>query len=221
VIILNKFSGFTDHESFSRLPDSFFRELLAVIDSTEELKVTLYAMWRFENMEGRQRFLRESDFTPVLSKPNEALAPLAAAVERGTLLGTEHKGEVLYFLNSPRGRAAAKSLAQGTWEPGAVTSHPPVERPNVFRLYEENIGPLTPLVSDALKDAEQIYPPEWIAEAVGEAVLNNKRNWKYVEAILRRWKDEGHAKEQDRRDAEGLHGRDVTRKVEEFLRRKP
>jgi hypothetical protein len=40
-----------------------------------------------------------------------------------------------------------------------------------------------------------------------------------VEAILRRFKDEGHAKEQDRRNAKELRGRDVTRKVEDFLKR--
>jgi DnaD/phage-associated family protein len=78
----------------------------------------------------------------------------------------------------------------------------PPERPNIFKLYEENIGPLTPLIADALKDAEKTYPPEWLAEALGTAIKNNKRNWKYVEAILRRWKEEGHAKKQDRRDAQ-------------------
>jgi DNA replication protein DnaD len=41
-----------------------------------------------------------------------------------------------------------------------------------------------------------------VAEALGIAVKNNKRNWKYVEAILHRWKEEGHAKKQDRRDAQ-------------------
>jgi len=39
---------------------------------------------------------------------------------------------------------------------------PPPERPNIFKLYEENIGPLTPLIADALKDAEKTYPPEWV-----------------------------------------------------------
>ena len=78
----------------------------------------------------------------------------------------------------------------------------PLERPNIFKLYEENIGPLTPLIADALKDAEEIYSAEWIAETIELAVKNNKRNWKYCEAILKRWKEEGRAEKQDRRDAE-------------------
>ena len=97
-------------------------------------------------------------------------------------------------------------------------SNPPLDRPNIFKLYEENIGPLTPLLADALKDAEQTYPPEWVAEALEIAVKSNKRNWNYVEAILSRWKEEGHAKEQNRRDAKELRGRDVTRKVEDFIK---
>ena len=220
---MKKFTGFTDHETFSRVPDSFFQYLLAEIDSADELKVTLYAIWRFEHMESRVRFLREKDFAEILPEP---AAVLDQAVQRGTLLraapgASAGKGEeALYLLNSPRGRAAAEALSQGTWSPGSgPASFPPPERPNVFKLYEQNIGPLTPLLADALKDAEQTYPPEWIAEAINEAVLNNKRSWKYVEAILRRWKEEGHAKEQNRRDTEGLRGRDVTRKVEEFFKR--
>ncbi len=53
----------------------------------------------------------------------------------------------------------------------------PLERPNVFKLYEENIGPLTPMIADALKDAENTFSPEWIAEAIELAVKNNKRSW--------------------------------------------
>jgi DNA replication protein DnaD len=48
----------------------------------------------------------------------------------------------------------------------------------------------------------------------------NKRSWKYIEAILRRWKEEGRAEKQDRRDTEARRGDDVLRKVEEFLKPK-
>ena len=214
---MKKFIGFTDQETFTQVPDSLFRELLSEIDSAGELKVTLYALWRFEHMENRVRFLREKDFGEVFPDP---AASLEKAVERGTLLrAARTKADALYFLNSPRGRAAAEGFAQGAWSPGAAVSVPPPERPNLFKLYEENIGPLTPLLADALKDDEQTFSPEWVAEAIGEAVKNNKRNLKYVEAILRHWKEEGHAKEQDKRDAKRLRGRDVTRKVEDFLKR--
>jgi DNA replication protein len=205
---MSKFQGFSTSETIAQIPDSFFRHLLTQIDDLDELKVTLYALWRIGNMEGRLHYLRGQDFTACLPEPGPALEK---AVQRGSLLKAlppakgqaQKKASALYFLNSPRGRAAAASFAQGQWQPDAAGSMPPApERPNIFKLYEENLGPLTPMIADALKDAEKTYPPEWVAEALGIAVKNNKRNWKYVEAILHRWKEEGHAKKQDRRDAQ-------------------
>ena len=215
---MKKFAGFTDQEVFTQVPDSFFRQLLGEITDPDELKVTLFALWRFEHMEGRLRYLKAEDFTACVAEPGPALEK---AARRGSLLRAGTKPNTLYFLNSPRGRAAAEAYEKGKLDiPDNVpSSTPQPDRPNIFKLYEENIGPLTPLIADALKDAEQTYPPEWVAEALEIAVKNNKRNWKYAEAILRRFKEEGHAKEQDRRNAKELRGRDVTRKVEDFLKR--
>ena len=67
-------------------------------------------------------------------------------------------------------------------------------------LYKDH-SPLR-LFPGLFKDAEEEYSAEWIAESIELAVKNNKRNWKYCEAILRRWKEEGRAEKQDRRDAE-------------------
>src|SRR5579863_8012189 len=65
------------------------------------------------------------------------------------------------------------------------------DRPNIFVLYEQNIGLLTPLIADQLRDAADLYSQEWIEAAFREAVQYNKRNWKYISAILRRWETEG------------------------------
>ena len=150
---------------------------------------------------------------------------LEKAVERGSLLRSQHDAEspphladTFYFLNSPRGRAAAEAFAKGNWRASAQIKSAPMERPNVFKLYEENIGPLTPLIADALKDAEEIYSEEWIADAIELAVKNNKRNWKYCEAILKRWKEEGRAEKQNRRDDKKF-SQVSTRKIEQLRRR--
>ncbi len=66
-----------------------------------------------------------------------------------------------------------------------------VERPNIFVLYEQNIGLLSPLIAEDLKDAADQYPAEWIEAAFREAVQHNKRKWTYIRAILRRWETEG------------------------------
>lgn len=69
-----------------------------------------------------------------------------------------------------------------------------IERPNIFVLYEQNIGLLSPLIADELKDAADRYPEDWIEAAFREAVQYNKRKWSYIRAILRRWETEGRQK---------------------------
>ncbi|MFZ5921225.1 MAG: DnaD domain-containing protein [Chloroflexota bacterium] len=222
---MTDFKGFTDSETFTRLPDSFIR-LLGEIESLAELKVTLYAIWRIEHLDGPFRALCQTDFTeagPLSGMEAGAIASgLDKAVSRGTLVRAAHGSDVFYFLNSPRGRAAAESFSKGDWRASArIMQGEPPERPNVFRLYEENIGPLTPLIADTLKDAESEYSAEWIEEALAIAVKNNKRNWRYVEAILKRWKEENRAQKQDRRDAQEGGRRYTEGEFAEYLRRDP
>jgi DNA replication protein len=202
---MNLFPGFTSSETFTQVPDSLFR-LMNEIDDLSELKLTLYVLWRIEHIEGRFRYLCQSEiladsgFMAQLSAA-EVESGLEKAVQRGTLIRVVNSEGGFYFLNSPRGRASAEALENGQWRDSARTpSTAPVPRPNVFKLYEENIGPLTPLMADTLKDAEKDYPAEWLAEAFTIAVERNKRNWKYIEAILRRWKDEGY-EGKNRKDA--------------------
>ena len=199
------FKGFTDSESFTQLPDTFFQKLLAEIDDAAELKVTLFFLFRVQHMEGPFRALCQTDFEEKALglMADEVAAGLEKAVQRGTILKSQHEVDVFYFLNSPRGRAAAEAFAKGDWRESAkIMSSTVVERPNVFKLYEENIGPLTPMIAEALKDAEGTYPPAWVSEAIALAVERNKRSWSYAEAILKRWKEGGRAEKQDRRDSQ-------------------
>ena len=62
---------------------------------------------------------------------------------------------------------------------------------DIFQIYEREIGALTPLISDAIKDACDTYPIDWIPEAIEIAVKQNKRTWNYVEGILRNCKSAG------------------------------
>lgn len=202
---MEKIKGFTDSETFTRLPDTVFQNLLSQIDDIAELKVTLYFLWRLEHMQEPLRALNQADFEAELLglSPDEIAAGLQKAHQRGVILRSQHDAQVLYFLNSPRGRAASEAFAtSGMSESLKVMSSPVVVLPNVFKLYEQNIGPLTPVIADALKDSEHTYSQEWVVDAIEIAVKNNKRSWRYIEAILKRWKDEGRAEKQDRQDPE-------------------
>jgi DnaD/phage-associated family protein len=200
---MKTFKGFTDSETFTQFPDTFFHQLLHEIDDPAELKVSLYLVWRVQNMEGPFRALQETDFQSkeLGLTPEEIRSGLEKAVKRGSLLRIKKDAVNYYLLNSPRGRATVQAIERGELN-AEVASSLPFERPNIFRLYEENIGPLTPLIADALKDAEGTYSAEWIAETIDLAVRNNKRSWRYCEAILKRWKEEGRGEKQDRRDPE-------------------
>ncbi|MFN3308677.1 MAG: DnaD domain-containing protein [Anaerolineales bacterium] len=204
------FSGFSgDQRSSIPMPNEFFSELLMNIEDINELKVILYAIWFFHRQGGVVRYMRRADFQRDSSfmkgmvcdntSPQQALwVALSQAVDRGVLLrgAVQKNGQEieLFFLNTPLGRAALQALQQGKWRftespdaPIQIDTQPP----NIYRLYEQHIAPLTPLIAETLREAEDTYPPEWIEEAIQIAVERNVRNWRYVEAILKRWKEEG------------------------------
>ena len=201
---MTQFPGFTSSETFTQLPDSLFH-LLGEFDDLDELKITLYVLWRFEHLEARMRYISQGQ----IAEDNGFMHGLTAdaltrsldkAVQRGTLLRVDNDAGGLYLLNSPLGRAIAASLATDPGRAAGSVTLPPRDRPNIFKLYEENIGPLTPLMADVLRAAENEYAAEWLGEAFEVAVTRNKRNWKYIEAILKRWKEEGKNERKDQPD---------------------
>lgn len=217
--MMKTFGGFGDSETFTAIPDTLFRDLLKVIAEAAELKVVLHAIWLVGHMDGPLKALTNRDFpTAELGlDASQVNSGLASAIDHGILLKAGKGDAARYFLNSPRGRIAAQALTSGTPGSTAAVSTAPLERPNVFRLYEANIGPLTPLIADALRDAEGEYPADWIAEAIELSVRNNKRSWSYCQAILKRWKEEGRGKKQNRRDDQAARQRDVEEKIRKFI----
>ena len=55
----------------------------------------------------------------------------------------------------------------------------------LVKLYENNIAPLTPITLQGLDDWLNAMSEDVVEYAISEAVKNNKRNYKYIEAILR------------------------------------
>jgi DNA replication protein len=150
---------------------------------------------------------------------SEALAEgLRRAVERGTLLEVvlERRSgsaaevvtrkESIYFVNGPTGRQAVEDLLAGRLDLGQEVAEVPAvgpapERPGIYALYEQNVGLLTPLIAEELAEAERIYPAEWVEAAFRQAVVYNRRSWKYVQRVLERWAVEGRQDEEAGRRA--------------------
>lgn len=61
----------------------------------------------------------------------------------------------------------------------------------IFKLYEQNFGKISPLMAKNLVQAARDYPVEWVEAAMRECVGYNNLSWKYCEAILKRWQRDG------------------------------
>jgi DNA replication protein len=204
------FSGFPAGKlTTTPVPNLFFSELLPLIDNLAELKVVLHLFWLIGKKRGVLRYARLDELlkdrrlieglaTAKMSGEDVISDALERAVARGALLRTEvkrgHETEQWYMINSANGREVLDRLESGELDllgEAGEDIQLQTERPPIFVLYEQNIGLLTPMIADELRDAERHFPAEWIADAFRQAVLHNKRNWKYVLAILERWRTEG------------------------------
>ncbi len=227
------FAGFPNGRlRFTPIPDLFFSELLGQIDDLAELKLTLHCFWRLHNKRGRYRYLSEEELQQdgplmrALKRPGQnpqhvLQEALERAVWRGTLLKLEVEVDGMpqtwYFLNTEQGRRAVADIREGALAPGTIarSAEPrpvPEARPNIFVLYENNIGLLQPIIAEELREAAATYPEAWIEEAFRIAAERNVRNWRYVRAILERWAREG-------RDDEAPSGRAPTDRAAETRRR--
>ena len=137
------------------------------------------------------------------------------AVRRGVVIQAGAGPDGVYLLNTEANRRAVERMDGAPGAGGADAPEPfegPFERPNVYAVYEDNIGMLNPMIAEELKDAEERYPQDWIEEAFREAVKSNKRSWRYVAAVLDRWEREGRG--------DGGSGRDTkTLSYKEYFRR--
>ncbi len=192
------------------MPDFFLNRLLPQISDINELKTTLHIFQTLYHKRGYPRFTSYKELSANKSlmsslkgeePPDKALRrALKMAAERGTIIQLEldkdGTSENIYFLNTESDRQAAARIEKGELQLSELKARVPTyvnteEPPDIFTLYEQNIGMLTPLIADELRDAEQLYPPSWIRDAINEAVALNKRSWRYIAKILENWAAEG------------------------------
>ena len=178
---------------FISLPDSFFTQAVPKIQDLAELKIVLYVSYLIL----RKQDHPHPDIIGVTYKELKAEScrlsaeldeetirqALNSAVEHGTLLHST--------LNINGVLEDVYSLTDDSRQPPAI---------NIFALYEQNIGIITPMIAEELKEADKLYPPQWIEEAFKAAVTLNKRSWGYIARILERWASEGKDSGEYKRD---------------------
>jgi len=218
---MTRFKGFPARMDFTPVPNVFIGRLMPHIEDIAELKVTLHLFSVIYRKRGSLRFVtrREilGDNTLVTGLKEEGETPedtlqrgLDMAIGRGTVLRValdlDEKPEEAYFLNTEADRRSIAQIQSGEISlPGInITKKKPgteiEETPNIFTLYEQNIGMLTPMIADELREAEQQYPVEWVRDAIKEAVSLNKRNWRYITRILEGWATKGRGDETRKTD---------------------
>ena len=218
--------------TFTPVPDPLLGDVLRSMDSLAELKCILRALWHIHRKKGALRCvtLGELRADPVLQgelDEDEMADAMNGGARRGIFaratVNTGRGRTSLFVLNQEAHRAALRrvmageiALPKGDVDETVVTPRDK-SRPNVFDLYEQEIGMITPLVADELKSAEADYPREWTETAIREAALSGKRSWPYVRAILKRWEREGKSDGKFGRDSKARNPRGY---IEEYVRRR-
>jgi len=213
-------SSFQPPDPFIPLPDSFFTQVLPKIRDLAELKAVLYIFYLILRKQEYPIASRHSDpFTPRHSERSEESRPTQDKLREGEeshavqgrprfvtykdlkteicRLSDELDEETLrQTLNSAvehgtllHSTLNINGVLEDVYSPTVDIRQPSAG--NIFTLYEQNIGIITPIIAEELEEAEKLYPPRWIEEAFREAVMLNKRSWKYIARILERWASEG------------------------------
>lgn len=132
---------------------------------------------------------------PANSEPTLELLPTNSGVTPDPLQRNSASISITTASTSAKAKAKAKATAAAADSAPAAQKKPAaaaeVPRPEVFAVYEREIGLITPIIAENLREFTRQYPPGWPERAIREAVTHGKRNLAYVSAILRRWKADG------------------------------
>lgn len=218
----HKPSPFPRGVQFTPVPNPLLANLLEEITDIAELKVTLRAIWALHRKKTPLPYITAKELyedrsvASMLDAHGDQLehavdTALKLAVQRGTLLNVPSGdgSESRFLLNTEPVRAelvrkgvTIPAQVEHTAGPGVETqqaeSHPELHQ-GVFRVYEENIGAMSPLIAESITAALQEHPESDVIDAIRVAVEANARSWKYVKAVLQRWAVDG----RDRRDTDG------------------
>lgn len=236
---MKQFSGFPARMEFTPIPNLFFSSLLPQITDMAELKTILYVLAALYRKRKYPRFLtyielRENaslmkSLQEVSGSPDEALKKaLDSAIKREVIIAVnvDNEGvfEDIYFINNESNRKIAEQIKSGELKVGGFKAAGQIyaeaeEKPDIFSLYEQNIGLLTPMIAEELRDAEKEYPESWIRDAIREAINQNKRKWSYISAILGHWSSEGRSDGAYQRDSKKDPDRYIKGKYGHMVRR--
>ncbi len=208
---MKQFGGFPIRSEYAPIPLAFFSVLLPEITDVAELKITLHLFRILIPMKRNPQFVTlnelAGDANLMMSIKNDKeksqdtlQRAVKLAIERGTFLQlsveNQDAQENIYFLNTKTNQENIEKIKDGELQLPHLEATREAEletkpQSNIFSLYEENIGLITPMIAEEIKEAEKLYPLSWINDAFKEAVKANKRSWRFISFLLERWSTEG------------------------------
>jgi len=208
---MSQLTGFPAKMEFTPIPNFFLSTILPQINDISELKTTLHVLAVLYRKRGYPRFVtyREllgsaglmSSLRGAAKPPDEVLRKsLEMATKRGTIIhlvfDRDGAPEDVYLLNTESDRQIVAKIQNGELKLSGLKATEKTyieveEQPDIFTLYEQNVGMLTPMIAEELREAEKLYPEVWIRDAIKEAVSLNKRSIRYIVRILEHWSAEG------------------------------
>tara|TARA_B110000014_G_C19999066_1_gene517684 strand:+ start:55 stop:735 length:681 start_codon:yes stop_codon:yes gene_type:complete len=194
---------------YTPTPNSVFGKLLNQIDDINDLKFILRIIWMINQIKRVPKYLTIEEIMAdkivhaiISTKSDIAMHATCLSMIKNPQfsnllicheIGTSKSTSTVVAFNTTRNKTMLNKTQQldksdSVFQPDGDVS---AESPNIFKLYEDNIGTLNPIIADELKIAETTYPNSWITSAFKESVLRNKRSWNYIKTILENWHREG------------------------------
>lgn len=209
------------------MPSPVLASLLEEIHDIDELKIILRTIWKLHSKKaGTWRSITQSELcadrtvaamlqTEGIELEKRVSKALSAATSKGVFLVWKRSKDDEYLLNTePNRRLVMRSSSPPKrQEPYAPETRqnlgPPPAEGLAIRAYEENIGEITPMVAESIRDSLAFHTEQEIASAIRTAVEANARNWSYVAAVLKRMRE---------RRAHGKHGQHSAKTGDDFIR---
>lgn len=129
-----------------------------------------------------------SQNTPLPESESTDPEPLQEGAEHRT---STHLGDSQNAFN----RKGTEQVQEQERQPVSGPVPPPevnVEFREALRAVENAVGLLQPYISGKLiAELNEGTPPAWIIEAANQSAEYNKRSWRYIETVLKHWRDHG------------------------------
>ena len=169
------FKGFPRSVRYLPVPAPMFGPLLEQIKDASGFIITLRIIWMLQQKKGRLRYVSSEEvfgdkiLANALGSKEAIQNSINMVVKGGILLQIRRENASdAFMLNSESDREIASDIGSiyesnnQPADPWEIENTPP----EIYSLYEQNIGILTPIMSEKLTEAEDKYPTGWIKDCL-------------------------------------------------------